>query len=457
MNGQSGQSTFPDPTRPRLAGFGCVVAHTEVINVATSCFLEGKGDNMLEDHVSAKITRKRLNSGPAANHINDFSDWLYARGYKKRSLFRMLQSFAAWTDWLTKTGRTAEDFAEGLQECTKHVMSDRHVPYERGPKRESLSVARLFLRFLQERGHLPQLTGIDPLARSCPLLREFHSWMLEQRGVTRVTLAVYQRVLEEFTATVGSDPNTYSPQVLREFVLARGSRHGSSYAKLGATAVRSFIRFLAATGRCRTGVEYALPAYASRKLETMPKYLVSDDVDRVIASCSTERTGLRDKAIILLLVRLGLRAGDVVRLRLTDIDWTNGKIRVCGKGRRHDLLPLPQEVGRAALQYLQENRPASQAPELFVTVLPPFRKLSYQAVGGVVRSALDRAGVSSPVRGAHLLRHSAATTMLRQGASLASIGSVLRHRSPQTTARYAKVAIGMLSTIAQPWPGVASC
>jgi len=150
-------------------------------------------------------------------------------------------------------------------------------------------------------------------------------------------------------------------------------------------------------------------------------------------------------------------AGDVVRLRLTDVDWTNGTIRVCGKGRRHDLLPLPQEVGRAALRYLQESRPASRAPELFVTVLPPFRKLSYQAVGGVVRSALDRAGVSSPVRGAHLLRHSAATMMLRQGASLANIGSVLRHRSPQTTARYAKVDIGMLSTIAQPWPGVASC
>jgi hypothetical protein len=100
--------------------------------VATSCLLESKGGNMLEDHVSAKITRKRLNSGPAANHINDFSDWLYTRGYKIRGLFRMLQSFAAWTDWLTKTGRTAEDFAEGLQECTKHVMSDRHVPYERG-------------------------------------------------------------------------------------------------------------------------------------------------------------------------------------------------------------------------------------------------------------------------------------------------------------------------------------
>ena len=107
---------------------------------------------MLEDHVSAKITRKRLNSGPAANHVDDFSDWLHARGHSKQSLFRMLQSFAGWTDWLTKTGRTAEDFAEGLQECRKHFTSAPHIPYERGPRRESLSVARHFLQFLGERG-----------------------------------------------------------------------------------------------------------------------------------------------------------------------------------------------------------------------------------------------------------------------------------------------------------------
>jgi integrase/recombinase XerD len=194
---------------------------------------------MLEDYVSAKITRKRLNSGPAASNINDFSNWLYAQGYTKRSLFRMLQSFAGWTDWLTKTGRTAEDFADGLQECTKHFTSASHIPYERGPRRESLSVARLFLRFLGEQGILPQITGSDSHACSAPLLQEFYSWMLEQRGVTQVTLDVYRRVLEEFIATVGGDPHAYSPQLLREFVLTRGARHGLSHAKLGATAVRT--------------------------------------------------------------------------------------------------------------------------------------------------------------------------------------------------------------------------
>ena len=170
---------------------------------------------MLEDYVSAKITRRRLQGGPAANHVDDFSDWLHARGHDKRSLFRMLQSFAGWTDWLTKTGRTAEDFAEGLQECTKHFRSAPHIPYERGPRRESLRVARLFLRFLRERGLLPQIAGADSLACSSPLLQEFHSWMLEQRGVTRVTLDVYHRVLvaaEKFPDLKG---RSVSPHQLR--------------------------------------------------------------------------------------------------------------------------------------------------------------------------------------------------------------------------------------------------
>lgn len=410
---------------------------------------------MLEDHVRAAITRRRLYAGPAANHVDDFAEWLHNRGYKHRSLFRMLQSFAAWTDWLTQTGRSAADFSEGLDACARYVLSVSQFPYQRGPKRESLSVVRLFLRFLRERGTIQ--AAADSSISPYPLVVDFRAWMLEHRGVTNTTLDVYQRVLDEFIASVGSDPHRYSPKVLRGFVLERGSRHGSSYASLGGTAVRSFLRFLGATGRCKPGLEFALPAYASRQSSSLPKFLALEVVNQVIAACPADKAGLRDKAVLLLLARLGLRAGDIVGLRLTDVDWTNARIKVCGKGRRHEFLPLQQEVGKAILRYLKAARPQCKTPELFVTIPPPFKKLSYQAVSGIVRRALELAKVKAPVCGAHVLRHSAATAMLRQGASLASIGSVLRHRSPQTTARYAKVDIGMLSTIAQPWPGVASC
>lgn len=410
---------------------------------------------MLEQHISVAITCQRLRTGIAAVHIDEFADWLYVRSYKRRTILRLLQSFAAWTEWLSEGGRTAEHFSAGLFACEEYVKSLPRARYRFGPNRDSLRAARLFLHFLRERGFLSPAP--DSSISPNPLVREFQAWMLEHRGVTRATLDVYRRVLDEFIETVGSDPLVYHPEALRRFVLARGSRHGSSYARLGGTAVRSFLRFLGATERCKPGLEFALPAYASRSHASLPKFLASEVVGRIITLCPTDSSGLRDKAIILLLSRLGLRAGDIVRLRMNDIDWTNGRIKVCGKGRRHDFLPLQQEVGDAILRYLKKGRPQSRTSELFVTIPPPFRGLSYQAVSGIVRRAMERAEVSSPVCGAHVLRHSAATTMLRQGVSLASIGSVLRHRSPQTTARYARVDIGMLSMIAQPWPGVTTC
>lgn len=161
--------------------------------------------------------------------------------------------------------------------------------------------------------------------------------------------------------------------------------------------------------------------------------------------------------MLLLLARLGLRASEVAQLKLADIAWRHGCITVCGKGRRQESLPLPQEIGDAILLYLNQGRPPVQLPEVFTTVLAPLRALTRAAVTHIVRSALRRAGVKSPINGAHVLRHSAATAMLRQGASLAGVGALLRHRSPMTTAHYAKVDLGLLSEIAQPWPGRRSC
>ena len=152
--------------------------------------------------------------------------------------------------------------------------------------------------------------------------------------------------------------------------------------------------------------------------------------------------------------RLGLRASEVARLAFGDIDWTNGRLTVSGKTRRHEWLPLPQEAGDAILLYLRDGRPQLDVPEVFTTVLAPYRPLTRASVTHIVRSALRRAGIRAPINGAHVLRHSVATAMLRQGVSLAGIGAVLRHRSPRTTIHYAKVDFGLLAEIAQPWPEV---
>jgi len=221
-----------------------------------------------------------------------------------------------------------------------------------------------------------------------------------------------------------------------------------------------FLRFLISGGRCRAGLLGAIPVLAHWRLSSLPRYLQPDAIERIIDSCDmSSRVGKRDRAILLLLGRLGLRAGDIVQMRLQDIDWKGALIRVAGKGRRQTQLPLSQEVGQAVVAYLQQARPPTSTDALFLRSRAPFRAFqSHAAVSVIVSTAIRRAGIKRPSRGAaHLLRHSIATTMLRQGASLQEISALLRHRSIETTQIYAKVDVSGLQQIAQPWPEVRSC
>jgi site-specific recombinase XerD len=221
-----------------------------------------------------------------------------------------------------------------------------------------------------------------------------------------------------------------------------------------------FVRFLVAENHCPVGLDAAIPRVAHWRLAVLPRSLAPDDVERVIASCDTASSvGRRDRAILLLLARLGLRAGDVAHLRLSDIEWQEAWIHVRGKGRREARLPLSQEVGQAIVDYLQHGRPRTNLDVVFVRSRAPLCGLdSHGAVTAIVARALQRVGITRPGRGAaHLLRHSVATSMLREGASLQDIGALLRHRSIETTQIYAKVDVMALQSIAQPWPEVQTC
>jgi integrase len=181
-------------------------------------------------------------------------------------------------------------------------------------------------------------------------------------------------------------------------------------------------------------------------------------VDLIIAACGGSSIGqLRDRAIILMLARLGLRASDLAQLRLGDIEWENGALRVLGKGRKEVRLPLPQDVGDALLHYLECRLQVDRTDRVFLRNIAPFGPfVTGHCISNVVKRALKRAGVKSPAKGAHLLRHTAATEMLRHGVPLNQIGLVLRHRSIDTTAYYAKVDVALLKQVAQPWPEVNS-
>jgi len=226
------------------------------------------------------------------------------------------------------------------------------------------------------------------------------------------------------------------------------------YPKMVASALRLYLRHLAHRGLATPDLDRAVPTAKSWRLAQLPRYLEPDAVERLITSCDPETPGgRRDRGILLLLARLGLRARDVAELRLADIDWQAATIAVCGKGQREVRLPLPQDAGDALIAWLTGPRPAVPGDIVFLRLLPPFGPVSSGAVGGVVRRAVERASIeNAPSRGSHLLRHSAATAMLRGGATLDAIATVLRHRSSDTTAHYAKVDVAMLGDVAQAWP-----
>jgi site-specific recombinase XerD len=221
-----------------------------------------------------------------------------------------------------------------------------------------------------------------------------------------------------------------------------------------------FLRFLIAEGKCSAELYAAVPVLAHWRLSSLPRYLQEEEVERTISSCDPDSpVGSRDRAILLLLARLGLRAGDILKLRLNDIDWEKAVIRLSGKERREVELPLTQEIGWALVAYLQKSRPQTDTDVLFIRSRAPFCAFaSHCAVSVIVKQAMCRAGVTCPSRGAaHVLRHSVATSMLRQGASLQDIADILRHRSIETTQIYAKVDVNTLRQIALPWPEVQSC
>lgn len=392
----------------------------------------------------------------AAPHVDGFKNWLQHNGYSPATIAEVVRLLANWLGWASSAGFGLVDLPAALNVSRAAYKASRHkLTYPRSARAPS-GAAALFIRYLRHQGTLPAEVPARPAAETWPILAQFRSWMSRHRGLADSTLDQYQRTIVSLLQALGDDPQAYTAEALRAFVLQRSQPQGTGHAKNVVGATRAFLRYLVAMGCCPPGREHAIPSVTSWRLSSLPRFLGCDDVERVIAACDGV-DWLRDKAVILLLSRLGLRAGEVAALQLQDLDWHNARIAVHGKPRRRDWLPLTQEIGDAILAYLQHGRSPLAATELFTTSIAPLQPLSRIAVKCLVNRALDRAGVHSPHRGAHILRHSAATAMLRHGVSLAGVGTVLRHTSPMMTAHYAKADFGLLSEMAQPWPGGESC
>ena len=391
-----------------------------------------------------------VGSGPLAPYAAGFSSWLRSRSYSPSAVANRLWQLDQLSRWLEREGLGAGELT--LARAAEFASSRRVAGLVSWASPLS---AALPLEYLREIGVVvpPPAPVADGLLEE--LLADYGRFLLvERRLVEHTVFDAYVLAARLFLAgREGPDGlalERLSAAEVSMFLVAECPKRSVSGARDLASALRSFLRFLHLAGLVEAPLVWAVPSVADLRDRTLPRGFEPAAVRRLLAGCDRRRTvGRRDYAILLLLSRLGLRRGEVAAIQLEDVDWRPGELLIRGKGSRQDVLPLPVDVGEAIVSYLR-RRPRCESRALFVRMTVPLRGLNPLTVGWIVREACTRAGL--PRVGAHRLRHTAATEMLRQGASLAEIGQVLRHREQKTTAIYAKVDRKALRALARPWP-----
>jgi site-specific recombinase XerD len=399
---------------------------------------------------------ERFQRGPLGVHMDGFAEHLFEQGYTRQYGRNKLWLLRELSRWLERHGLKAADLNEKRLAEFARERSRRHRPL-RGGNRATLAH---FLKHLRRAGAAP--TPIPRLPRDAKsrLERAFVEYLSQERGVCQATIDNYLHEVSRFLAhrctRRAPSPSQIRAKDLNAFVLRRAQRVGAKRAKLTVSALRSFCQFLRFRGDLKHDLSGAVLTVPNWRLTSLPKSLAPNEVSRLLRKCDQRTaTGQRNFTVLLVLARLGLRAKEIVLMTLEDIDWEAGEVIVRGKGSRHERMPLPRDVGRALAMYVRLWRPRCATRRLFVRLKAPFQGFSHsETVSSIVRRALARAGLRPPTTGAHLLRFTLASNLLRRGGSLPEVAEILRHRHPDTTALYAKVDLNALRTAAPRWPGV---
>ena len=401
----------------------------------------------------------QIRSGPLGRWVDDFVDVLMTRGYATSTVRRYVRAAAIFSSWLDQQRVAAPDVDETL--VTRFVTGLTRRPSSTRPSGRLSDVAygvRLLAAHLWTRGVAPCPVPVAAPCESEQWLQRFDDFLVQARGLVVGTRRIYRRYAAAFLAECAGTPtpdwSRLTVPTVAAFVQAQASGLCQSSCRNPATATRAFLRFLATHGVVPASIEGAVPTIREWKHARLPRALADDQVQRVLdAIDETRPNGRRDRAILLLLSRLGLRAAEAAALTVKDVDWHNGVVRVAGKGGRERRLPLPADVGESLVATLHSRPPTSPTEVFFVTALPPYRQLNGASVSSIASRALRRADVIVPRSGAHVFRHTFASQMVRRDVPMKTVADLLGHVRLATTAIYAKLDRETLATIALPWPG----
>lgn len=405
------------------------------------------------EHYFQQARVETLRSRPLGLHLDSFASALERARYTPSTIRIKLRLVADLDEWLQRSGRTVTDLN---QDGVKVFLAARRRRHRR--HRVDRPTLRHFMEHLQRKGVIAMTPVVA--VEETPMLkleRRYEDYLRKERGLNAKTIKnnrilVHRFLFEHF----GKEPlrlEVLQAADVSRFIIKHRRHMGSKYAQAMVSGLRSFFRFLVVDGKTAIDLTRSLPTVPCWRNATVPKYLSDEEVEQILASCDRRiSVGRRDYAVLLLLARLGLRAGEVARLQLDEIDWRAGEIHVLGKGQVRDRLPLLPEIGQALVAYLRRDRPRGSCRHVFLRAIAPRDGFtSPNTVSTIARRAVERAGLQPPFKGAHIFRHSLATKLLRCGASMAEIAEVLRHRNTATTEIYAKVDIRRLRALARPW------
>lgn len=395
----------------------------------------------------------RTAPGPLEAYAGGYAEWLAAQGFSPSRIERRVDQLGRLSHWLAIEGLSPDELT--MEQQMRFSAARRAAGYRTFVSPGSLRVPVAYLRDVGVIAVPAVVVPEGPVER---LLDDYRRYLAGERGLVAHTIYHYERVARLFLAgreqLDGLGLERLAAQDVSAFLACECPKRSVSGARDLIKGLRALLRYLHIAGVIPTPLQWAVQAVAYRRDHNLPLGLSRSDVARLLASCDRRRAvGRRDYAVLLLLARLGLRAGEVAAIELEDIDWRRGEFQVRGKGARLEILPLPVDVGEAIVSYLR-HRPRNGSRVVFLLARAPFCPLTGSTVTGIVHRACIRAQL--PVVHAHRLRHTAATELLRGGGSLPEVAQVLRHRQLATTAIYAKVDRRSLRELARPWPGGAS-